>query len=157
LAVAGGKARIAHYLARHRAELRRPNLPEFISPACTKPRRGISRRFSVAAPLPVRLGMTRLIVDARATGLLFAISTPSAMEGVLALVQTTLGPDGPAWFAAIGAGDVVPCKKQAPDIHRWVLARLGVAAREAPAMEDSAPGLAAARGAELTTVITVHD
>ncbi len=79
------------------------------------------------------------------------------MEGVLTLLHTSLGPESQSWFAAIGAGDVVPHKKPAPDIYLWVLEKLGVAPNEAIAIEDSAPGLAAARGAGLTTLITVSD
>lgn len=79
------------------------------------------------------------------------------MDRVLTLLHTRLGPESQSWFAAIGAGDAVPRKKPAPDIYLWVLEKLGVAPNEAIAIEDSAPGLAAARGAGLTTLITVSD
>lgn len=65
-----------------------------------------------------------------------------------------LGAGSPGWFACIGAGDVVPAKKPAPDIYRWVLRHLGLAPGEALALEDSAPGAAAAVAAGLATVVT---
>lgn len=80
------------------------------------------RRGAVA----LRPGVHRLLMDARAEGLPLAIATTTTMDNVTALLDATLGPGTAVWFAAIGAGDVVPRKKPAPDIYRWVLARLGL-------------------------------
>jgi beta-phosphoglucomutase-like phosphatase (HAD superfamily) len=156
LAVGGGKERIAHFIARRHPEFRQPDLPGFIA----RLHRAKTRHFEALlrqGRIPLRPGVARLIAEARAAGLLLAIATTAAMEGVVTLFQTTLGPDSPGWFAAIGAGDVVPRKKPAPDIYLWVLERLGVSPGAAIAIEDSAPGLAAARGAGLATLITAGD
>jgi beta-phosphoglucomutase-like phosphatase (HAD superfamily) len=59
-----------------------------------------------------------------------------------------------ALFEKVGAGDTVPHKKPAPDIYQWVLAELGLPATACLAIEDSANGLKASRGAGLATVIT---
>jgi beta-phosphoglucomutase-like phosphatase (HAD superfamily) len=59
-----------------------------------------------------------------------------------------------ALFEKVGAGDTVPNKKPAPDIYQWVLAQLGLPATACLAIEDSANGLKASRGAGLATVIT---
>ena len=110
----------------------------------------------------LRPGVARLLNQARADGLVLAIATTTAPENVQALLQATLGPGAPGWFACVGAGDVVPHKKPAPDIYHWVLQRLGLAARDCLALEDSAPGSAAAVAAGLPTVVirsryTLHD
>lgn len=102
----------------------------------------------------LRPGVAALLQQARDAGLRLAIATTTAPDNVRALLQATLGAGSPGWFACIGAGDVVPTKKPAPDIYHWVLARLGLAASEALAIEDSAPGSAAAVAAGLPTVVT---
>jgi beta-phosphoglucomutase-like phosphatase (HAD superfamily) len=102
----------------------------------------------------LRPGVQRLLRDARADGLTLAIATTTTPDNVQALLQATLGPDSPGWFACIGAGDVVTAKKPAPDIYHWVLQRLGLAATDCLALEDSAPGSAAAVAAGLPTVVT---
>lgn len=102
----------------------------------------------------LRPGVARLLHAARAEGLVLAIATTTSPDNVQALLQATLGAGSPGWFACIGAGDVVPAKKPAPDIYRWVLRRLGLAAGDCLALEDSAPGCAAALAAGLPTVVT---
>ena len=54
----------------------------------------------------------------------------------------------------IGSGDVVPARKPAPDIYRWVLVRLAIDGRPAIALEDSRNGVLSARGAGLPVVGT---
>lgn len=81
-----------------------------------------------------------------------AIATTTSPENVDALLRATLGADGPALFDMIGAGDMVPRKKPAPDIYRLVLDRLGLAAGERIAFEDTPNGLHAACGAGIPTV-----
>lgn len=102
----------------------------------------------------LRPGVARLLQAARADGLTLAIATTTAPDNVQALLQATLGPASLGWFACIGAGDVVPAKKPAPDIYHWVLQRLGLPADACLALEDSSPGSAAAVAAGLPTVVT---
>ena len=85
---------------------------------------------------------------------MLAIATTTTEANITALLRATLGEASPGWFAVIGAGDVVPAKKPAPDIYHWVLQRLGLHAGDALALEDSANGVAAAHGAGLPVVLT---
>jgi beta-phosphoglucomutase-like phosphatase (HAD superfamily) len=57
----------------------------------------------------------------------------------------------------IGAGDMVPAKKPAPDIYYYVLERLRLHPCRCLAFEDSENGLRAARAAGLMTVVVVND
>jgi beta-phosphoglucomutase-like phosphatase (HAD superfamily) len=66
----------------------------------------------------------------------------------------TLGAGGHALFEAVGAGDVVPAKKPAPDIYHWVLERLALPAARCLAIEDSRAGVAAAAAARLPVLLT---
>jgi HAD superfamily hydrolase (TIGR01509 family) len=97
-----------------------------------------------AGAVSLRPGVERLLRAARAEGLTLAIATTTTPANVHALLVHTLGEAALDWFACIGAGDVVPHKKPAPDIYVHVLERLGLAPREALAIEDSQPGVAAA-------------
>jgi HAD superfamily hydrolase (TIGR01509 family) len=55
-------------------------------------------------------------------------------------------------FEAIVTSDDVEHPKPAPDIYLLACERLGVAAQEAVALEDTAPGIAAAKAAGLFTI-----
>lgn len=156
LAVTGGKERIRHYLDRfHPAELQRPDLPERIAALHrAKTRHYVEhvRRGGV----PLRPGVARLLTEARAAGLKFAIATTTTPENVVVLLEHTLGAQRLRWFDCIGAGDAVAAKKPAPDIYRWVLERLALPPQACLAFEDSANGLAAARCAGVPAIVTVN-
>lgn len=107
--------------------------------------------------LPLRPGVARLIAEARQAGIRLAIATTTSRENVDALLRASLAPDAAGWFEVIGAGDVVPAKKPAPDIYRWVLDKLQLPAAACLAIEDSANGLRAALGADIATVVTVGE
>ena len=57
----------------------------------------------------------------------------------------------------IAGSEAVERKKPAPDVYLWALDRLGLAAGNCVAIEDSNLGLRAALAAGLTTVVTVSD
>ena len=108
--------------------------------------------------LALRPGVARLLAEARAQHVTRAIATTTTAANVQALLAATLGPQAQSWFACIGAGDQVPAKKPAPDIYHWVLAQLAQDHRLLPneclAIEDSAPGVAAAQAAGLAVLAT---
>ena len=107
--------------------------------------------------VPVRSGVRRLMAEAHAAGVKLAIASTTAQENVAALLEGALGGEALARFSVIATGDAVPRKKPAPDIYLLALSRLGVAARCAVALEDSAIGVAAAKAAGLLTVATPSD
>ncbi|WP_141565207.1 HAD family hydrolase [Ectothiorhodospira sp. PHS-1] len=155
LQVAGGKERIRHYLDAFAPEFTPPaDLDRFVGDlhACK------TRHFVAMLErggIPLRPGVLRLIEEARSAGLLLAIATTTSLTNVESLLRANLGEASLDWFRVIGAGDVVPAKKPAPDIYHHVLGRLGLSARDCVAIEDSAQGLRASRGAGIATVITV--
>jgi beta-phosphoglucomutase-like phosphatase (HAD superfamily) len=105
----------------------------------------------------MRPGVARLLAEARAAGLRLAIATTTTAANVTALLRHGLSEDAPGWFEVIAAGDVVPCKKPAPDVYLHALERLGLAAAECLAFEDSENGIRASRGAGIATVVTLND
>lgn len=156
LAVTGGKERMAYYASLYDpAFLAAPGAQERIALLHKAKTRHFVRLLEEGA-IPLRPGIRELIAEARAEGLTLAIATTTTPENVTALLQVDLAPEAEGWFKVIGAGDIVPAKKPAPDIYHWVLERLGVPADECLAVEDSEAGLAASRGAGLATVVTVN-
>ncbi len=140
LAVTGGKERIRHYIDRlHREKTR------------------VYVDISERGGLGLRPGVARLLREAKAAGLRLAIATTTTPANVTALLECALGRGSSRMFDCIGAGDVVPRKKPAPDIYLHVLAALGVGPGECLAFEDSEGGLRAARAAGLPTLVTVND
>jgi beta-phosphoglucomutase-like phosphatase (HAD superfamily) len=157
LAVTGGKERMAFYAERHD--------PEFLKQADASARiaelhKAKTRHFvrlMESGAIPLRPGIAKLIEEARAEGLAIAIATTTTPENVSVLLRTNLAPGAEDWFSVIGAGDIVPAKKPAPDIYHWVLEHLGVPASECLAVEDSGAGIKASLGAGVPTVVTVND
>ena len=154
LAVTGGKERIRHYAALYDPDfLAQPDADEVIrSLHVAKTRHYLA--IVASGRIPLRPGVTELIAEARQTNLRLAIATTTTPENVAALLRASLAPDAVDWFDVIGAGDVVPNKKPAPDIYFWVLAHLGLPAQRCLAIEDSANGLRAAAAAGLPTLVT---
>jgi HAD superfamily hydrolase (TIGR01509 family) len=151
LRVTGGKERMAHYLNVERGTRNAEQLA-LIPQLHTAKNRHYERLLTENA-VPLRPGVRRLLDEARQAGVRLAIATTTSPENVSALLAHAL-PDGERWFDVIGAGDVVASKKPAPDIYFWVLERLGLAAEDCMAFEDSENGLRSAVGARLKTVIT---
>lgn len=153
LAVTGGKERIAYHW--HAVD------PQTAStPAAAQRVRALHAAKTAhylelvrSGAVVLRPGVRRLLIEARARGLRLAIATTTTEANVRELLVATLGPQAPDWFDVIGAGDAVPNKKPAPDIYDWVLQRLRLSAHECLAIEDSAPGVAAARAAGLPVLL----
>ncbi|MGO9133766.1 MAG: HAD family hydrolase [Methylovirgula sp.] len=152
LQVTGGKERIRHYIDSSKPADGARALARLTELHAEKTQRyGAHVAAGVLAPRP---GVMRLMQEARAVGVKLAIATTTDPANVEALLQAAFAPDAVSWFDVIGAGDVVPAKKPAPDIYHYVLERLGCAASNAIAFEDSENGVLAARSAGLTVVAT---
>lgn len=152
LQVTGGKERIRHFV-----ESARPKDGERALAEMPTLHREKTRRYGTlvaTGTLKPRPGVLRLMQEARAEGVKLAIATTSDPANVEALLRASFAPDAPSWFSVIGAGDVVPNKKPAPDVYLYVLKKLAVPASHAIAIEDSENGLLAAVAAGLTVVAT---
>lgn len=156
LEVAGGKERIRHYIDTYQPILQTADLEGFVVELHDAKSRHYKQLIREGV-IPLRPGVMRLIQEAREEGVKLAIATTSSHDNVVALLETTLAPDSPAWFEVIGAGDVVPHKKPAPDIYDYVLQTMNLQPPDVLAIEDSNQGLQAALQAKLKTVITFND
>jgi len=156
LEVFGGKERIRHYIEDYLSEFTPPNdLDVFIRELHKLKTRHYLELLKSGA-IPLRPGVERLIREARSAGLKLAIASTTTLENVILLLKVSLGEKSLQWFDVIACGDIVANKKPAPDIYLYTLEQLGLTAAECLVIEDSEAGLASAKAADLTTVITVN-
>jgi HAD superfamily hydrolase (TIGR01509 family) len=158
LSVTGGKERIRFYLDRYNADFERPaDLDGFIADLHRRKTEHYMAMMAEGA-IPLRPGVRRLLEAARDAGIRLAIATTTTPENVSALIASTLPPKAMQWFEAIGAGDIVPQKKPAPDIYAWVLQQMDLDPHRAIAFEDSGHGVTSALGAGIERiVVTTND
>ncbi len=149
LEVTGGKERMRHYAETHGRAIDDAAIARLHAAKTTRYVASVE-----GGAMSLRPGVARVLHEAHAAGLRLAIATTTSLENVTALLRTTLGPNGAGLFECIGAGDMVPAKKPAPDIYRLVLDRLRLAPGCCIAFEDTPNGLHAAQGAGIPTVIT---
>lgn len=157
LNVTGGKERLHYFIDKYNPDLPAgldiKNLVTDLHQAKTRHYVSLLQQGEI----PLRPGVARLIQQLRDEKIIIAIATTTTPENVTTLLRSTLGEDAPDWFEIIGAGDIVPQKKPAPDIYHWVLKQLGLPGQQCIAVEDSENGLKAALAANIPTLITVND
>lgn len=149
LRVTGGKERLTAYFQSRSVAIPPEEVAEI-----HRRKTGIYVDDLLAGQLSLRPGVLRLWNHLRAEGVRMGIATTTTEANVDSLLAPVLGADWRAWFACIVAGDAVPKKKPAPDVYLACLQRLGIAASEAVAIEDSQGGLGAARAAGIAVVVT---
>lgn len=158
LEVTGGKERIRYFMESAGIELDPAiDLEGFVAGLHrAKTQRYVSLLQTGAIPL--RPGVLRLLRAARAAGIRLAIATTTTPENVFELLDHCGEPGLRDWFEVIAAGDIVPAKKPAPDIFLLALEKLGLAACDCVAIEDSNNGMRAALAAGFTALlVTVND
>ena len=157
LAITGGKERIRHYMEQYSpASLERPDLGDWIAGLHKAKTRHYVTLLEKGS-IPLRPGVARLIHILRNADIRLAIATTTTPENVTSLLESTLGKTSPGWFDVIGAGDIVPGKKPAPDIYYWVLNQLELPASDCIAVEDSENGVRSSLAAGVATIVTVND
>jgi len=156
LSVTGGKERMHYYVETHdKAEKSRDDLKQMIISLHAQKTKNYVKLLE-ESKIPLRPGVARLLADARKKGLRLAIATTTTPENVTALLSNTLGKDSIDWFEVIGAGDIVPAKKPAPDIYTYVMDKMGVKPEQCLAFEDSINGYKSSTAANLKTIITYN-
>ena len=153
LGVTGGKERIRHYLAHYNKTFPKPaNFADFVADLHRQKTQHYMALMAEGA-IPLRPGVARLLNEARAAGWRLAIATTTTPENVSALIESTLPAGAIDWFEVIGAGDIVPSKKPAPDIYTWVLDELALSPNQVIAFEDSGHGVRSAFDAGIRSIV----
>jgi HAD superfamily hydrolase (TIGR01509 family) len=149
LKVTGGKERMSAYFAAQGVALPESRIRELHLAKNAGYAQGMA-----AGAVQLRPGVARLMQETRAAGLRLGIATTTSEVNLAALLRPLLGADWALGFACVVAGDQVVHKKPAPDVYQACLLRLGIAADEAVAIEDSAAGVRAARAAGVAVLAT---
>lgn len=153
LQVTGGKERIRHYLHAGRPKASVAYVTEVMIGALHRRKTALYGEIVRRGQIELRPGIGALAMAARRAGVRLAIATTTHRSNVDALLGLTLGAAASA-FEVIVAGDEVAEKKPAPDVYVEALRRLGLRPESCLAIEDSANGLQAARGAGIPVVVT---
>jgi HAD superfamily hydrolase (TIGR01509 family) len=103
--------------------------------------------------IPLRPGVLRLVDEAIQCGVRLACCSTSSVDAVTNLIRTLMGDERAAYFS-IFAGDMVPRKKPAPDVYLMAVYEMGLDASRCVVIEDTSIGLAAAKAAGLSCVVT---
>src|SRR5262245_39823949 len=103
-------------------------------------------------PEPMR-GIRELLTALDVAGIPAAIASTSSARWVIPAAER-IGVRG--FFDVIVTGDEVQKRKPAPDVYLEAARRLGVEPEDAIAIEDSGPGVAAARAAGMAVVAIPH-
>ncbi len=157
LMVTGGKERIRFYIEQYHPEMFEKNdLNSFIA-NLHKAKTGHYLALLQRGEIPLRAGVERLLTEAREQHLTLAIVTTTTLANVQNLIESTLGADAFEWFAVIAAGDIVSAKKPAADIYIYTLEKLGLAAEQCIAFEDSSNGIRSSAAAGLKTIVTINE
>lgn len=104
--------------------------------------------------IPARPGVRRLMDACHREGVLLAVATTTSTSNVQALFESLFGAAWRERFAAVVCAEDAPLKKPDPQAYVLALQRMGVAADEAFALEDSPNGLRAARSAGIRCGVT---
>ena len=103
--------------------------------------------------VPLRPGVLRLIDEALAADVIVAVCSTSSEQAVKNLVRTMMG-DERADRIPVYAGDIVANKKPAPDVYLLAAKELSLNPADCMVIEDSTIGLAAAKAAGMTCIVT---
>lgn len=157
----GGQERLLHYLKRYQ-----PELGDHAAAAQADPglwtrtvhelKSRYFRRLVRRGRVPLRPGVARLMLEAEAAGLRIGIVTSASRATVKPMLRHGLGTQLKSCVDLLVCGDDVARKKPHPDLYQLALQRLELPAADCLAVEDSASGLASARGAGLATLITIN-
>jgi HAD superfamily hydrolase (TIGR01509 family) len=154
LAVTGGKERLRHYFESSALPERDRLLLLERVPHIHSTKTRLYGELVEGGGVRVRPGISRLLDEARRSGIRLAVASTTSPENVERLIVAGLGTRALGWFDVIATGDAVARKKPAPDIYRLALVDLDVTPERAIAFEDSAIGVQAAKAALLFTVAT---
>jgi HAD superfamily hydrolase (TIGR01509 family) len=111
------------------------------------------RIFEEIVPADPMRGVAELLTLLRDARIPLAIASSAPARWVVGAVERlAIRP----FFDAVVTGDEVAHRKPAPDVYLEAARRLGVDPRRAIAIEDSAPGITAARAAGMKAIAIPH-
>jgi HAD superfamily hydrolase (TIGR01509 family) len=157
----GGKERLMHFVVHHA-----PDLGDHAEAFAADPAAWVDavhelksryfQRYLRRGQVPLRPGVARLIREADAAGLRVALVSNASRASLQPVLRYGLGEELAERIDLIVSGEDVQRKKPSPDTYLLALSKLGLAASECVALEDSAMGLRAAVAAGVPTIVTTN-
>jgi HAD superfamily hydrolase (TIGR01509 family) len=154
LGVAGGRERLLHDMQTQAAAPATAHARASLAAHLHQLKNEYYAAIVSRGELPLRAGVAALLEDCRKNATRLAIVTTTSRCNVEALLVRHLGGAWAALFAAVVCAEDAPRKKPDPQAYELALERLGVPAHATVAIEDSAAGVEAARGAQVPVVLT---
>jgi HAD superfamily hydrolase (TIGR01509 family) len=154
LAVAGGRERLLHDM---QCQASAPADPLARQALAERAHRLKNKKYAgiiAVGKLPLREGVGELLEDCRRAGLRMGIVTTTSRSNVEALLKTHLGKDWESKFAVVVCAEEAPRKKPDPQAYLLALEALRLHPRETIAIEDAPVGVAAARAAGVSVIVT---
>lgn len=156
LAIGGGRERVEGYIRYYRNETTRGR-KGLIDQIHEVKARHFKQRVGMG-DVKIRPGIARIFSkESWDAGLKLAVATNCSFSSLTALTQQFFQRPPEQVFDVVVCGRDLKHKKPAPDAYELALSRLGLAADECLAFEDSFVGLKAARTVGVPTIITVSD
>lgn len=151
LAVAGGRRRLnAYFERRGMLAAERDELSARLHARKTQ----IFTEMAKEGAIEARPGAAQLLDELEAAGVRLAVATTGSREWVDPLLGRLFGLER---FEAVVGGDEVPRRKPDPGAHLAAVELLGLPSSVAPAIEDSAIGLRAAKAAGLACAVVTNE
>lgn len=154
LCVAGGRERLLSWMdvaqAAPKGEAARLRLAEDLHLRKARHYRTLVEQGAIEA----RPGVVSLVEQIAASGTALAVASTTGRGNVDALFPLLFGKHWRDLFTVVVCAEDAPNKKPDPQVYELALERLGIAADDALAIEDSSAGLLAARAAGLSCLIT---
>ena len=154
LQVSGGRERLMSHIARLDTTADEARRLRDLAPLVHAEKTKFYTAMLNDGAIPLRIGVARLLDEARTAGAQLALTSSSSAASIDALLRTAFGAQQGVLFRTVVCGDELRSKKPAPTGYRLALQRLALPAQGALAFEDSAHGLAASSAAGLRTVVT---
>ena len=107
--------------------------------------------------LPVRDGIIPLFQEIVDAGLILSAASTCVKPAALGILRGALGEELFGKLKVVCAGDDVRAKKPAPDIYLMAAEMSGVAPEACMAIEDTSHGLASAKNAGMSCIVTPSD
>jgi len=156
LSISGGKERIYKFLKSQSYDVPgKENLRDYTLKLHQR-KSEIYREKLVAGHIGLRIGVERLIKEAKQNGIIMAIATSTSTANVEVLLKYALGGAALSYFDTLVSCDLVADKKPSPIVYQYALANLGIKPENCVAVEDTCNGNLAALAAGMKTVITTH-
>ncbi len=154
LAVTGGRERLLFDMDRR--EDAPPGLPdrEALAGRLHRTKNDVYGDLVEQGAIGLRDGVRELMEECRRSAVPMAIATTTSRANVEALLRSQIGRSWREWFGAVVCGEDVIRKKPDPEVYLQALQALEVGPGDSVAIEDSPPGVAAARAAGIPVVVT---